>query len=176
MGELWERIKDYGEVTGRYLSSTREMTNTEYILLLVFFVSALLAITYFSSATHEERQVSRRKQRSKHLQQMDEAQQAITEALEARRKAGKLDAKFIDERLYPMLAKAGLKEVGPEPTFGKPWYTPSKKMPDLGKVKRGIHTRLHQMGVDVATKLKRRPKPSKTEELRLALKLPPKKA
>lgn len=175
MGDLWQRIKDYLEPTGRWLSAPNDMSNTEFLLLLIFFSALWVAILYFTSRTHEERHVSRQNRRARHREMMDRANNAITEALEAKVEAGELDRKFVDERVYRKMRSAGFREIGPEPTFGKPWYAPwFNSTPHPAKVKRGIYTRLHSMGVDVLLKLNqlRRRKPAnRMQELQAKLKL-----
>lgn len=170
MDDIWQRLKDYVEPLTRWLGSTGEVNNSDLVLMFLFLVLTLVAMLYFGSARHVERQVSRRKQRARHRQMLEEATQTITVALEARVQTGDLKREELDKKIYPLLRKAGLKEVGTEPTFGKPWYVPLE-VPDVGKLKRSIYTRLHQMGVDVAAKLRRRKPANRMEEIRAAIKL-----
>lgn len=141
-------MDEYTRLLGDYAIKAYEAVSIEWLVMLG--LSCLIAglVVYFNSSFHEDRAVSKRKIRAKHQKVIEEADAAITEALEARHRQGRMKREDVDF-IYAMIRKGcpKFKELGPEPSFGKPWYYGTKLPEDANKVKASIITRLKNWGM-----------------------------
>lgn len=170
MGDFWERVKDWSEPTSRWLSST-DTSNADFLISVLAVLIMLGFMLYFASAHHQERVVSKRKLRERNRKVWEKAETVITDSLEDQIRRGYLKRAEVD-KIYSKLHKIpGLREVGIEPSFGRPWYygpqSVSNMAAHVAKRKQEIRARLHRMGVNVAAKMKRRPKVTAKDKIAL---------
>lgn len=173
MEDIWERTKDYAELLSRWLSSTNA-SNGEMLSLLVFACLTFCVMLYITSPRHQERVVSKQEIRRKRKEREEKVQDYLTGALEQAVKDLTLTREEAN-REYKRLRDAGYKEIGPEPSFGRPWYYGPKMPENLKVAKMAALTRLHNMGVNVEeklSKLNRRRKARKIDKLVSSFKKP----
>lgn len=76
---------------------------------------------YYHSNGYQERVVSRRKQRAQWKHTVEKMEEVLTKAVNTAADNGEIDRIHID-RVLGMLRRAGFREIGDNPSFGKPWY------------------------------------------------------
>ena len=141
-----ENVKLIGE------NSLRMLTGVSLEGWLLLGLSAILIgmYAYFHSQQHLDRAVSKRTIRARHREVIDKGSQAITEAFEAATKKGDITKEERDF-LYGMIKKGcpKIKELGTEPSFGKPWYYGPVASENAAKVKAAITGRLLSAGMSM---------------------------
>lgn len=125
------------------------MEPTGWMMVGLSTMTVMLLI-YLKSDLHLERAMARRKKRANHREMLDQGQQAITEAFENKHKSGAWTREKTDH-LYRLI-RGGVpefKELGPNPTFGKPWYTGPQPFKNVQAVKASIWNRLRKSGKSI---------------------------
>jgi hypothetical protein len=84
---------------------------------------------------------SSRKTREKNRRTKVVIEDGITRGIEAEVRAGRLTREQADYH-YKILQRAGYKELGPEPSFGRPWYYGISVPPSVEALKSRIRARL----------------------------------
>jgi hypothetical protein len=105
LDDIWSRI--------------RQVDEGWWFLLVV--LSTLLIHALW--VRHQEKGMSAKQRRTRYLKAKEEVEDTITYALEEKVKSGLLERGDVDY-WYRKLHKAGLTELGFEPTGGRPWYAP----------------------------------------------------
>lgn len=161
MDETWKAL---GEYTARAFTSDNWQTTA---LLISIWLSFCL-IAYYHSARYAERAVSKRSIRARRKEVQNISEEWMTQGLEEAINRNLLTREEVDKQ-YERLRTAGFKDIGIEPTFGRPWYCPTIP-PSVTLLKSQILTRLYRMGVDINQKLKRSKPPRKIDKLQATFK------
>lgn len=140
MGDWLDQLKDYGE---KILS----VTSVEGWLISAMAAIIITMVWYFRSQTFADSIVSKSTIRARNQATIKIGQDAITEAFEGCVTKGTLTREQADD-LYSKVKKGipAMKELGPEPSFGKPWYY-GVKPSNLAETKNRIIARLMGMGM-----------------------------
>lgn len=124
-----------------------------------------LFLGWLSKDMIQESIMSRRIKRINWKKDKGEFEDGVSHLLKTLEDTGKVTAGGVD-RIKRNLIKAGYKEVGFDPTFGKPWYTGPLPMPNISKLKSQIKGRLGRGWESAVTtlRLKRREKIIKKDD------------
>jgi len=127
----------------------RAWQGTEWgsIVVAGFMFLLICLVAHYRSNRYQEQMVSKRSMKARNKAEDEKIEQTITEALEAKFKAGEIRREAVDNAYVELKRNTKFRSVGTEPTYGAPWYEPVKSK--AADVKKGIFRRLQNAGVNV---------------------------
>lgn len=119
-----------------------EVTQQDAFWLMIAFLCAI--ILYLLKDAIRETIVSRKKMRTRHRYVREVIEGYMTQIIEEAKDKGEISDKEAQYH-YANLRRAGYREVGPEPSFGKPWYYGVAEIPPakavIGKIRKARERR-----------------------------------
>lgn len=124
-----------------------DMTSTNGWMFVLFTTVLFGMFAYFHSQTYRDWVVSRAARRAGHKEKIDKFETVITKSIDDSVKQNFLTAEEANE-LYVLVRKAcpQFKELGTEPSFGRPWYYGPTKA-NLKETKARVLVRLQKLGL-----------------------------
>lgn len=143
-------MDEYLRLMEEYTRSVYNAISLEWMVMLALTTLIGGMAVYFHSQRYMDRAVSKRKMKAKHKREFELAMQTMTEALEAKHRQGHISREGVD-MVYKMIVSncPKLREIGINPTFGKPYYTKPGLYQSAAKVKSSIINRLKAKGMSI---------------------------
>lgn len=140
---------DYLDMIWEAVLRVASITNPEGWAIAGIGMLVVGIYAFFKSQTYGDWVVGKRKVREIHRAQLNKDQDQITEAFQSAVTRLKMTQEDAD-KYYALMNKAcpNMKELGPEPAFGRPWYKGPAPSKNSAEVKSSIIHRLQNMGVN----------------------------
>lgn len=140
-------MDEFLELLRSYTMPIVNITSPEGWAIAGLGTLAVAMYAYFNSQTYLDRVMGKSSIRAKHKAQIEQDIDRITEAFESAVLRGKMTREDAD-KFYTIMRKgnSALKELGPEPSFGKPWYYGPSIPKGAKEVKGRIIERLMKAG------------------------------
>lgn len=140
-------MDEYLNLLYDYAARAASITSPEGWTIAGLGCSIIAIVAYFRSQTYIDWAMGKKTMRSRHRDLIERADKALTVVFEDSIKQGHMSREEVDW-VYKYIQKGcpKFKELGVEPSYGKPWYTAPAVSSSTKEVKGRIYQRLFNMG------------------------------